>query len=67
MAGSFWGKECVQYPVQVACQLPEVLDQVQVGAKVWIDEGKPGTLVEAIVPEKLLLSVTGATHSLFPK
>jgi len=67
MAGSFWGKERVQYPVQVACQLPEVLDQVQVGAKVWIDEGKQGTQGEAIVPEKLLLPVTGDTHSLFPK
>jgi hypothetical protein len=39
MAGSFCGKERVQDIVQVACQLPEVLDQLQVGVEVWIDEG----------------------------
>jgi pyruvate kinase len=49
-----------QYPVQVECQLPEVLDQLQVGAEVWIDEGKLGTQVEAILPEGLLLRVTHA-------
>jgi len=49
-----------QYPVQVACQLPEVLDQLQMGAQVWIDEGKLGTQVEAIVPEGLLSRVTHA-------
>ena len=56
MAGSFWGeKERIQYSVQVACQLPEVRDQLQVGAEVWIDEGKPGKQVEGIVPVRLLL------------
>ena len=49
-----------QYPVQVECQLPEVLDQLQVGAEVWIDEGKLGTQVEAILPAGLLLCVTHA-------
>ncbi len=48
------------YPVQVACQLPEVLDQLRVGAEVWIDEGKLGTQVEAMLPEGLLLRVTHA-------
>jgi pyruvate kinase len=48
------------YPVQVACQLPEVLDQLLVGAEVWIDQGKLGTQVEAILPEGLLLRVTHA-------
>ena len=51
-----------QYPVQVECQLPEVLDQLQVGAEVWIDEGKLGTQVEAILPEGLLLRVTHARN-----
>ena len=39
---------------------PEVLDQLQVGAEVWIDEGKLGTQVEAILPEGLLLRVIHA-------
>ncbi len=47
-----------QYPMQVECQLPEALDQLQVGAQVWIDEGRLGTQVEAILPEGLLLRVT---------
>lgn len=49
-----------QFPVQATCQTPEVLDQLQVGAEVWIDEGKLGTHVEAILPEGLLLCVTHA-------
>jgi pyruvate kinase len=49
-----------QYPVQVACQLPEVLDQLRVGTEIWIDEGKLGTQVEAILPEGLLSRVTHA-------
>ena len=48
------------YPIQVACQLPEVLDQLQVGTEVWIDDGKLGTQVEVILPEGLLLRVTHA-------
>jgi pyruvate kinase len=47
-----------QFPVQAVCQLPEVLDQLPIGAQVWIDEGKLGTQVEAIFPEGLLLCVT---------
>ena len=50
------------FPVQAACTLPEVLDQLQVGAEVWIDEGKLGTHVEALLPEGLLLHVTHARN-----
>jgi pyruvate kinase len=50
-----------QSSVQVACQLPEVLDQVTVGAEVWIDEGRLGAEVEALLPEGLLLRVTRAS------
>jgi pyruvate kinase len=46
--------------VQVECQFPEVLDQLQVGAEVWIDEGKLGSQVDAVLPEGLLLRVTRA-------
>jgi pyruvate kinase len=51
-----------QAAVQVACQLPEVLDQVRVGAPIWIDEGRIGTEVEAVRPEGLLLRVTRASE-----
>lgn len=49
-----------RFPLQVGCTLPEVLDQLRMGAEVWIDEGKLGTRVEAILPEGLLLRVTNA-------
>lgn len=47
-----------QYPVQASCLLPEVLDQVEIDAPVWIDEGKLGTRVAAFVAEGILLEVT---------
>jgi pyruvate kinase len=43
---------------QARCTLPEILDQVQVGESVWIDDGCLGTQVEAQLPEGLLLRVT---------
>jgi len=46
--------------VQVECQLPEVVGQLRVGAEIWIDEGKLGTVVDAVLPEGLLLRVTRA-------
>lgn len=47
-----------QYPVQVSCLLPEVLDQVEIDAPVWIDDGKIGARVAAFVAEGILLEVT---------
>ncbi|MBZ0294861.1 MAG: hypothetical protein K8L99_20030 [Anaerolineae bacterium] len=48
------------YPIQVSCFLPEVFDDLKVGHPVWFDEGKLGTIVEALVPEGALLRVTHA-------
>ena len=45
MAGTFCGKERVQDLVQVAYQLSEVLDQLQVGTEVWSSEDSPMTLL----------------------
>jgi pyruvate kinase len=42
------------------CSLPEVLDQLQVGASVWIDDGHIGAQVESILPEGVLLLITHA-------
>ncbi len=50
----------VEYPLQVECEIPNVLDQLRVGAQVWIDEGKLGTQVDEILPEGLVLKVTRA-------
>lgn len=45
-------------PFQVSCTLPEVIDFLQEGAAVWIDDGKLGATVESIIPEGVLLRVT---------
>jgi pyruvate kinase len=47
-------------PFQAACQLPEALAQVAVGAAVWLDDGKLGTRVEALRPEGAVLRVVRA-------
>ncbi len=45
---------------QAQCSLPEVLDQLQMGASVWIDDGHIGAQVESILPEGVLLRITHA-------
>lgn len=45
---------------QATCSMPEVLDQLQVGATVWIDDGHIGARVESILPEGVLLQITHA-------
>ena len=42
---------------QAQCSIPEILDQLQIGEQVWIDEGKLGTVVDAKHPEGILLRV----------
>ncbi|MEO8613152.1 MAG: pyruvate kinase [Chloroflexota bacterium] len=48
------------YPFQVECLIPEVFDQVQVGASIWIDDGRIGTQIESIGAEGAVLRVTNA-------
>src|SRR5262249_26769322 len=45
-------------PFQAACSIPAILDQLSVGAPVWIDDGKIGARVEALRPEGAVLVVT---------
>ncbi len=42
---------------QVACTLPEILAHLQVGAVVWIDDGKIGARVVGIEPAGVVLEV----------
>jgi pyruvate kinase len=46
-----------EFPFQARCGIPEALDQLEVGAKVWIDDGSLGAKVEAIRPEGGVLRV----------
>lgn len=44
----------------LTCRLPEAFARAKVGDPVWIDDGKIGLVVEAIVPEGVVLRVTHA-------
>lgn len=44
----------------VGCTLPAALEQVQPGQQVWFDDGKIGTVAEAVQPGQLRLRVTHA-------
>jgi pyruvate kinase len=43
---------------QANCTLPEILDRLEVGTTVWIDDGHIGAVVEAIAPEGVWLRIT---------
>ncbi|MHB1590008.1 MAG: pyruvate kinase, partial [Sulfuricella sp.] len=47
-------------PPHIACQPPEIIDQLKPGDRVWIDDGRIGTKVETINGEGALLRVTRA-------
>ncbi|TVQ09839.1 MAG: hypothetical protein EA364_13230 [Balneolaceae bacterium] len=39
------------------CSIPEIFDTLRKGAEVWIDDGKIGTVVEAVADERAVLLV----------
>lgn len=43
---------------QASCTLPEILDSLQVGESVWMDDGRMGAMVESLRPEGVVLQVT---------
>lgn len=47
-------------PAHVACTLPEVIDQVRVGERIWFDDGKIGGVVRASTPQWLEVEITQA-------
>ncbi len=49
-----------RYPLQASCTLPEILDQLQMGDQVWIDDGRIGAVVEELIAAGVLLRVITA-------
>ncbi len=45
-------------PAHIACSPPQVLDQLQPGQTVWIDDGRIGGVVDALTDEGAMLRVT---------
>jgi pyruvate kinase len=48
------------YPYQASCTLREIFEQVRVGQRVFIDDGKLGAVIESVEAEGLALRVTAA-------
>jgi pyruvate kinase len=45
---------------RIGCTLPEVIDQLTVGAEVWIDDGQIGARVTELTDDGVLLKITQA-------
>jgi pyruvate kinase len=45
----------------VSCTLPEIVEQAQIGSKIWIDANRITATVEAITPTHLLLRIIRAS------
>lgn len=49
-----------QFPAQVKCTLPSVFRDLRFGARVWLDEGRLGGTVKAVMDEGAMVSVESA-------
>lgn len=47
-------------PAQIACTLPEVIEQVRVGERIWFDDGRIGGIIRNIVDQSLEVEITQA-------
>ena len=47
-------------PTQIACTLPEVIDQVRVGERIWFDDGRIGGVIRNITDDALEVEITQA-------
>lgn len=48
------------WPVQACCSLPTVFAQLRAGAPVWVDEGRLGGVVRAVMPAGAIVQVQTA-------
>lgn len=51
------------YPVRIGCSVPEVLDHVHVGERVYFDDGKLGGRVVATSPGQVHIQITECAES----
>ena len=47
-------------PAHIACSWPEVIDQVQVGERIWFDDGRIGGVIRRIAADGLWVEITQA-------
>jgi pyruvate kinase len=54
------GADGVMHPARIACSLPEVLDQVRPGDRLFFDDGKIGALIELVDESAARVRITQA-------
>jgi pyruvate kinase len=47
-------------PAEIACTLPQVFDQVKVGERVWLDDGRIGGVIRGVYDEFIDVEITQA-------
>jgi pyruvate kinase len=47
-------------PARIGCTLPEILEQVRPGERIWFDDGKIGGVIELAETERLQVKITHA-------
>jgi pyruvate kinase len=47
-------------PAHIACTLPQVIDQVRVGERIWFDDGKIGGVIRNVTDDWLEVEITQA-------
>lgn len=50
----------IKEPAHIACTLPQVLDQVRMGERMWFDDGKIGGVIRKVTDDWLEVEITQA-------
>ena len=58
-----YDEDVLIHPAQIGCSFSSLIEKLEVGQPVWIDDGKLGAIVEAVTGQGALLRVTVAKAS----
>ena len=58
-----YDEQVLIHPAQIGCTLSSLIEKLEIGQPVWIDDGKLGAIVEAVTEQGALLRVTVAKAS----
>jgi len=50
----------VSEPARIACTLPQIIDQVRIGERIWFDDGKIGGVIRHVMDDWLEVEITQA-------
>jgi len=56
----YGGEKQLLAPARIGCTLPEVFDNVRVGERIWLDDGKLGGTIETVESSQMLVRITHA-------